>query len=65
MMHPDDQGELLATAANIEQQARQMLAADRSASERARLQRIVLLVQYMKEHLEMLREPGEPAEATS
>lgn len=61
-MHREDKAELMATAAQIEQHAAQMLAGEHSAFEVATLQHIVLLARYMKEHLAMLRESGEGIE---
>ena len=53
-MHREDKAELLATAAQIERQAEQMLTGSVSASETVKLQRIIVLARYMREHLEML-----------
>jgi hypothetical protein len=61
-MHREDKRELLATATQIERQARRLLAGDHTAPEMARLQKIVVLARYMREHLEMLRESGEVVE---
>jgi len=55
-MHREDKAELLATAAQIERHAEQMLTASVSASETVKLQRIIVLARYMREHLEMLRD---------
>src|SRR5882762_2411424 len=53
-MHREDKAELLATAAQIERHAEQMLTGSLSASETVKLQRIIVLARYMREHLEML-----------
>ena len=53
-MHREDKAELLATAAQIERHAEQMLTGSVSASETVKLQRIIVLARYMREHLEML-----------
>ena len=55
-MHREDKAELLATAAQIERHAEQMLTGSVSASETVKLQRIIVLARYMREHLEMLRD---------
>ncbi|PYU27123.1 MAG: hypothetical protein DMG30_00175 [Acidobacteria bacterium] len=55
-MHREDKAELLATAAQIERHALQLLTGSLSASETENLQRIIVLARYMREHLEMLRE---------
>ncbi len=55
-MHREDKAELLATAAQIERHAQQMLAGSLSASYAVKLQRIIVLTRYMREHLEMLRD---------
>ena len=61
-MHREDKTELLATAAQIEQQAQLLLAGDHTAPEVARLQQIIVLARYLKEHVDMLRESGEALE---
>jgi hypothetical protein len=55
-MHREDKAELLATAAQIERHAQQLLTGSLSASETVKLRRIIVFARYMREHLEMLRE---------
>jgi hypothetical protein len=55
-MHREDKAELLATAAQIERHAQQILTGSVSAPESVKLQRIIVLARYMREHLEMLRD---------
>lgn len=62
-MHKIDRLELLANVSELGREARSLLAEAASPRHSARLQRIIVILGYMREHLEMVSAPLKSGDA--